>query len=162
MGSLQRGNLIELELDGVYIDRVLDAPILFLKERDGERILPIWIGPPEAMAILLATQGQITERPMTHDLIKVIVETLGGNVQNVVIQEIKDGTFYARIRITRGDSIYEIDARPSDSIAIVLRFGGGIFAEESVIEKGGSFTLDQGLKKNLEKLTPETFGRSKL
>lgn len=162
MGSIKRGNLIEVEVEEVYIDKLLNTPILFLKERAGDRILPIWIGASEAMAISLAIHHQSLERPITHDLMKILIKTLDADIQNVVIQEVKDGTFYARIHIIRNNSIYEIDARPSDSIAIALRFNAGIYVEENVMERGGSFVLEGGLRKNLEKLTPETFGKFKL
>jgi len=162
MGSIKRGNLIEVEVEEIYIDKLLNTPILFLKECAGDRILPVWIGTSEAMAISLAKHHQILERPITHDLVKTLIKILDADIQNVVIQEVKNGTFYARIHITRGNSIYEIDARPSDSIAIALRFNAKIYVEENVMETGGSFILDKGLQKNLEKLTPETFGKFKL
>lgn len=153
---------MEVEVEGVYIDRLLDTPILFLKERAGDRILPVWIGASEAMAILIAMHNQILERPMTHDLMKIIIKTFDADIQNVVVQEVKNGTFYARIHVTRDNTIYEIDARPSDSIAIALRFNARIYVQEDVMETGSSFVLENGLKKNLEKLTPETFGKFKL
>ncbi len=162
MGSIERRNLVEVDIEGVYIDRILDTPILFLKERVGDRILPVWIGASEAMAISLAMHNKILERPMTHDLIKILIRTLDADVQNVVVQEIRDGTFYARIHITKGNTIYEIDARPSDSIAIALRFNARVYVQEEVMKAGSSFVLNEGLKKNLEKLTPETFGKFKL
>ncbi|MCK4256485.1 bifunctional nuclease family protein [candidate division WOR-3 bacterium] len=162
MGGFERGNLVEVEVEGVYIDRLLDTPILFLKERAGDRILPVWIGASEAMAILIAMHNQILERPMTHDLMKIIIKTFDADIQNVVVQEVKNGTFYARIHVTRDNTIYEIDARPSDSIAIALRFNARIYVQEDVMETGSSFVLENGLKKNLEKLTPETFGKFKL
>ncbi|MCK4329937.1 bifunctional nuclease family protein [candidate division WOR-3 bacterium] len=162
MGGFERGNLVEVEVEGVYIDRLLDTPILFLKERAGDRILPVWIGASEAMAILIAMHNQILERPMTHDLMKIIIKTFDADIQNVVVQEVKNGTFYARIHVTRDNTIYEIDARPSDSIAIALRFNARIYVQEDVMETGSSFVLEDGLKKNLEKLTPETFGKFKL
>ncbi len=162
MGGFERGNLVEVEVEGVYIDRLLDTPILFLKERAGDRILPVWIGASEAMAILIAMHNQILERPMTHDLMKIIIKTFDADIQNVVVQEVKNGTFYARIHVTRDNTIYEIDARPSDSIAIALRFNARIYVQEDVMETGSSFVLEDELKKNLEKLTPETFGKFKL
>ena len=151
-----------MKVEGLYIDRILNAPILFLRERNGNRILPVWIGAFEAMAISLVIQHQNTERPMTHDLMKVILKTLDASLQNVVIQEIENGTFYARMRILKGNSIYEIDARPSDSIALALRCDAPIFVEEGVMEEGGSFVFDESLQKNLERLSPEEFGRFKL
>lgn len=154
--------MIEVEVEEVYIDKFLNVPIVFLKERAGDRILPVWIGASEAMAISLAMHHQILERPITHDLIKTLIKTLDADIQNVVIEEVKDGTFYARIHITRDNSIYEIDARPSDSIALALRFNARIYVEGDVMKAGGSFVLEGGLRKNLEKLTPETFGKYKL
>lgn len=162
MGSVEGRNLVEVEVEGVYIDRLLDTPILFLKERAGDRILPVWIGASEATAISLAMHNQVLERPMTHDLIKILIKTLDADVQNIVVQELKNGTFYARIHITKNNAIYEIDARPSDSIAIALRFNARIYVQEEVMVSGSSFVLKEGLKKNLEKLTPETFGKFKL
>jgi bifunctional DNase/RNase len=125
--------LIEMNLAGVRIELPTNQPIVLLREVDGERFLPIWIGQPEAAAIALALQGVVTPRPMTHDLMKNMLEEMAVTVNNISITELREGTFYAIINLQRNGSAYEVSSRPSDAIALAVRLGCKIFANEDVL-----------------------------
>ena len=125
--------LIEMNLAGVRIELPTNQPIVLLREVDGERFLPIWIGQPEAAAIALALQGVVTPRPMTHDLMKNLLEEMAVTVNNIAITELREGTFYAIINLQRNGSAYEVSSRPSDAIALAVRLGCKIFANEDVL-----------------------------
>jgi bifunctional DNase/RNase len=125
--------LIEMNLAGVRIELPTNQPIVLLREVDGERFLPIWIGQPEAAAIALALQGVVTPRPMTHDLMKNMLEEMAVTVNNIAITELREGTFYAIINLQRNGSAYEVSSRPSDAIALAVRLGCKIFANEDVL-----------------------------
>lgn len=125
--------LIEMNLAGVRIELPTSQPIVLLREVDGERFLPIWIGQPEAAAIALALQGVVTPRPMTHDLMKNVLEEVAVTVSNIAITELREGIFYAIINLQRNGSAYEVSSRPSDAIALAVRLGCKIFANEDVL-----------------------------
>ena len=125
--------LIEMNLAGVRIELPTSQPIVLLREVDGERFLPIWIGQPEASAIALALQGVVTPRPMTHDLMKNVLEEVAVTVSNIAITELREGIFYAIINLQRNGSAYEVSSRPSDAIALAVRLGCKIFANEEVL-----------------------------
>src|SRR3989442_13828883 len=108
--------MIELNLVGVRVELPTNQPIVLLREREGERYLPIWIGAMEATAIAFALQGIVTARPMTHDLMKNVLEEIGVRVERIVITELKEGTFYPVIHMARNGSQYEVSSRPSDGI----------------------------------------------
>jgi Uncharacterized conserved protein len=127
--------MIEMELTGVRVELPTNQPIVLLRERGGERYLPIWIGAAEAAAIALSLQGVVTPRPMTHDLLKNILEDLTVEVQRIVVTELRDSTFYATIALQRGTDGFEVSSRPSDAIALAVRMAVPIFAEEGVLEK---------------------------
>src|SRR5436309_15742435 len=112
--------MIELNLVGVRVELPTNQPIVLLKEKDGERFLPIWIGAMEATAIAFALQGIVTARPMTHDLMKNLLEELAVHVERIVITELRDGTFYATIQMQSNGSSYEVSSGPSDAIALAL------------------------------------------
>lgn len=165
MGSEQiRNTMVETKVSGLAFDNVSNTPVVFLKEVNGKRVLPIWIGPNEATAIVMMLQKLPIERPLTHDLMKNIIKGLDADVIKVVVNEIRDNTYYARIYLKRKNSIIEIDARPSDSIAIALRSSAPIYVIEPVFERGGTFTFEEGeeLKRHFEQLKPEDFGKFKL
>src|SRR2546428_1556676 len=113
--------MIEMELAGVRVELPSNQPIVLLREREGERYLPIWIGQSEASAIAIALQGMITPRPMTHDLMKNLLEEMGVHIERILITELKDGTFYATIQMSRNGNAHEISSRPSDAIALAVR-----------------------------------------
>jgi hypothetical protein len=131
--------MVELTLIGVRVELPANQPIVLLKERLGERFLPIWIGAFEATAIAFALQGIETARPMTHDLMKNILDALGVTMTKVVISDLREGTFYADISLKQKGEIYEISARPSDAIALAVRMGVPIFASEHVLTEASVF-----------------------
>ena len=151
---------------GVSFDLVGKQPIVLLKTADGNRYLPIWIGQPEAAAILMKLQGASTPRPMTHDLFAEVLEQLEAQVVRITVTELKDNTFYASITVQQNGSEIEIDSRPSDAIALAVRADAPIFAaasviEESAIEFEGEEVNEEEIvsdfRKFLENVTPDEF-----
>ncbi len=151
---------------GVSFDLVGKQPIVLLKTADGNRYLPIWIGQPEAAAILMKLQGASTPRPMTHDLFAEVLEQLEAQVVRITVTELKDNTFYASITVQQNGSEIEIDSRPSDAIALAVRAEAPIFAaerviEESAIEFEGEEVNEEEIvsdfRKFLENVTPDEF-----
>ncbi|BAT71280.1 conserved hypothetical protein [Thermosulfidibacter takaii ABI70S6] len=142
----------------IILDPFTNSPIVVLKDMEERRALPIWIGLFEANAIAMKLEDVVTPRPMTHDLIANILESLKATVERIVVNDLIENTFYARICLSTPEGTMEIDSRPSDAIAIALRTDAPIFVEEVVLEKAKSFDLsdrDQILKEWLENLTPE-------
>lgn len=127
--------MVKLSLVGVRVELPANQPIVLLKEEDGERFLPIWIGAFEATAIAFALQGVETARPMTHDLFKNVLEDLGISIEQVLINDLVEGTFYAEIKMNREKLEHVISARPSDAIALAVRMEVPIFAEEKVLDE---------------------------
>lgn len=157
--------LIEMTLAGVRIELPTNSPIVLLREAGGERYLPIWIGQPEAAAIAIALQGVVTPRPMTHDLMKSILDEMAVEVDNVAITELRDGTFYAVINMHRNGGSYEVSSRPSDAIALAVRLGCKIFANEDVLSEAAILIPNEGedeeevekFREFLENVNPEDF-----
>jgi hypothetical protein len=125
----------QMQIYGVSFDMVGKQPIVLLKTVDGNRFLPIWIGHPEAAAILMKLQGAQTPRPMTHDLLNDLLEQLEAKCERVSVTELRDNTFYASITISVNGSEIEVDSRPSDAIALAVRCQAPIFAADDVIEE---------------------------
>src|SRR5689334_11234181 len=125
----------EMVIYGVSFDLVGKQPIVLLKTADGNKFLPIWIGHPEAAAILMKLQGASTPRPMTHDLVTAMLGELDAQVVRITVTELKENTFYASITVQQNGSEIEIDSRPSDAIALAVRADAPIFAAEEVIEE---------------------------
>jgi uncharacterized protein len=160
--------LIEMTIKGLMVDPITNMPIVILKDKQGDRVLPIWVGIFEAYAIALQIENIATPRPMTHDLLRNIITDLEGQVDRVVVSDLKDNTFYAIIHLTvRGERI-AIDSRPSDAIALALRTRSPIMVEESVIDnaKTVDFAAERAdsdqLQKWLESLDPEELGKYKM
>jgi bifunctional DNase/RNase len=160
--------LVEMTIKGLMVDPITNMPIVILKDKQGERVLPIWVGIFEANAIALQIENIATPRPMTHDLLRNIISDLDGQVDRIVVSDLKENTFYAIIHLTvKGDPV-AIDARPSDAIALALRTRAPILVEESVIDnaKTVDFTSDRAdnerLQKWLESLDPEELGKYKM
>ncbi len=131
-------DLIKMTLEGVRIEIPSNKPILLLKEENGNRYLPIWIGPYEASAIALELSNIKTPRPMTHDLIMNIINNLEISIDNIEITDIRDNTFYAIINLKKADSkMVKVDSRPSDAIATAVRSKCDIYVKEHVLESGG-------------------------
>jgi bifunctional DNase/RNase len=122
-----------MTLAGVRVELPTNQPIVLLKEDEGERYLPIWIGAAEAAAIAFAIQGVVTPRPMTHDLMKNLLEEVGAEVERIEITELREGTYFANINMKMNGNAYEISARPSDAIALAVRVEAPIFADEEVL-----------------------------
>jgi len=129
----------ELDVVGVRVEMPSNQPIVLLREVDGERYLPIWIGAVEATAIAFAQQGVTPARPMTHDLFKDVLEAVGAQLEQVRITEIRDSTYYAELVFTGG---IRVSSRPSDSIALALRTGTPIFAAEPLLDEVGIIIAD--------------------
>lgn len=124
-----------MSIYGVSFDMVGKQPIVLLKTEDGNKFLPIWIGHPEAAAILMKLQGQETPRPMTHDLFVDLVGQVGATCESVTVTELKDNTFYAQINLQVNGETVEIDSRPSDALALAVRTDAPIYAADDVIEE---------------------------
>jgi len=156
--------MIEVKVVNVAIDVNSKMPVVILKEKSGGKKLPIWIGLFEAQAIALALQDLKPPRPLTHDLTKSLIEKLKGKIEKVVISDLKNNTFYARIMMRKNGEALDIDSRPSDAIALALRFKVPIYIDEIVLDKiaVGSKPIDdkefKEFKKKLKDLKPEDFG----
>jgi uncharacterized protein len=125
----------EMLIYGVSFDLVGKQPIVLLKTADGNKFLPIWIGHPEAAAILMKLQSQAAPRPMTHDLLSDMLDQLGASIVRITVTELRENTFYAQITVAQDGQEIEVDARPSDAIALAIRAEAPIFAADSVIEE---------------------------
>jgi bifunctional DNase/RNase len=169
--------MIEVVVARLGLDSSTNSYVLVLQEKGGDRLLPIWIGQPEAESIVMQMHNLKRVRPLTHDLCKSLIQGLGGQLRRVQITRVEKNTYYAELHIQRGEAVVQIDARPSDSIAIALRFAAPIFAAETLLSnmtietaepeseaettiQGGSPELDaEQLKSYLEQLRPEDFGK---
>lgn len=125
--------MIEVRVQSLGIDQGSKSPVVILQETNGERMLPIWIGPGEASAIAMELAGMKFARPLTHDLAAALIRGLGGALTRVVITRVQENTYFAELVIQRGTEVFSIDARPSDSIAIALRMGARVFTSEELL-----------------------------
>ena len=159
---------IEMTIKGLMVDPITNMPIIILRDKDGQRVLPIWVGIFEANAIALQMENIATPRPMTHDLLRNVIEDMSGTVRKVVVSDLRENTFYALIYVETARDTIAIDARPSDAIALALRTRAPIFVEDLVIDnaKGIDFASDKAdserLQKWLESLDPEELGKYKM
>ena len=124
----------EMKVHGVNLDVITNQPVIILRDEESHRFLPIWIGQFEATSILMEMQGVKPPRPLTHDLLRTIIDNLQASVIQIVINDLKDGTFFAKIHIEKDTAQLEIDARPSDAIALAVRAKVPIFADEKVLD----------------------------
>jgi len=147
--------ITQMKVRGLMFDPYNNAYIVILRVEDNADMLPIWVGKSEASAISFALEGVAAPRPMTHDLMKSVLDAVDAKVISVVITDLNDNTYYAKIHLQYEDSEYSIDSRPSDAIALALRANSPIFASESVLRKQTSEELEQWL----ENLKPEDFGK---
>ena len=147
--------MIELQLVGVRVELPTNQPIVLLKEREGERYLPIWIGAVEATAIALGMQGIETARPMTHDLMRDLLMELGIGVERIVITELRDGTFYAEIEMASNGSRHTVSSRPSDAIALAARLGTPIFASEEVLAEAAMPAAEEADEEEQEEIVDQ-------
>jgi bifunctional DNase/RNase len=154
-----------MEIKGLMLDPSSNVPIVILKEADSQLFLPIWIGVFEANAIALRIEGVEPPRPMTHDLLRSMLEQLGARVEKIVISDLRDNTFFALIHLRREESSITVDARPSDAIALALRTNAPIYVLRTVMEKAQAVDLatqatdEEKLKKWLEQISPEELGK---
>lgn len=171
--------MIEVVVSRLGLDSSTQSYVVILQEKDGERLLPIWIGQPEAESIVMQMHNIKRVRPLTHDLCKSLILGLGGNLRRVQITRVEKNTYYAELDIERGTDMVRVDARPSDSIAIALRLSAPIFASEELLSEvqieeteqesfeseatrsEGELSAEQ-LKEYLERLRPEDFGKFNL
>ena len=159
---------IEMTIKGLMIDPVTNMPIVILKDKEGDRVLPIWVGVFEANAIALQIENIATPRPMTHDLLRNILTEIDADVQRIVVSELKENTFYAMIYLDRAGDLTAVDARPSDAIALALRTKAPIFVEDTVVESAKGLDLSkettdsERLQKWLEGLNPDDLGKYKM
>ena len=159
---------IEMTIKGLMVDPVTNMPIVILRDKDGQKVLPIWVGIFEANAIALQIENIATPRPMTHDLLRNVIQDLQASVQKIVVCDLQDNTFYALIYLSLDGKTVAIDARPSDAIALALRTRAPIFVEDTVIDNAKTFDpapekadADR-LHKWLESLDPDDLGKYKM
>jgi bifunctional DNase/RNase len=129
--------MIEMTIDSIRVSLMNYQRVVILKEKLSDRYLPIWIGPAEADAIAVKLQGVAVPRPLTHDLLNSVIDTLGAVVNSIIVNDLKNDTFYAKVIIDIDGKQVEVDSRPSDALALAVRTGVSIFADESVLDKAG-------------------------
>lgn len=147
--------LVQMKVRGLMFDPYNNAYIIILRGEENDEVLPIWVGKSEANAISLALEGIFTPRPMTHDLIKSVLDRLDAKIISIVVTELNDSTYFSKTHLMYRDSEITIDSRPSDAIALALRADAPIFVSEGVIKKQSAEELDRWL----ENLRPEDFGK---
>ncbi len=138
---MDNGNKVEMKVEGLTLDPITNMPIIILKDGKGKKILPIWVGVFEANAIALEMEKISTPRPMTHDLIKNIIGGLNAEINHVCVSDLKDNTFYAVISVRMNGKDVDIDSRPSDAIAVALRFKAPILVAQKVLDEARSFDI---------------------
>lgn len=157
-----------MKIKGLVVDPISKMPIVVLEDLNNERMLPIWIGVFEANSIALKIENISTPRPMTHDLLKNFLDKIETSVEKIVVNDVKNNTFFALIYCRYNDQIITIDSRPSDAIALALRVDAPIFVNDEVVRKAHSLKFSENLedseklKKWLENLTPENLGKYKM
>ncbi len=129
--------MIEMTVDSIRVSLMNYQRVVILKEKTSDRYLPIWIGPAEADAIAVKLQGVSVPRPMTHDLLNTIVDVLGASINSIIVSDLKNDTFYAKVVLNVDGGQMEVDSRPSDAIALAVRVDAPIYAEEGVLDKAG-------------------------
>jgi bifunctional DNase/RNase len=159
---------IEMTIKGLMVDPFSNTPIVILRDKEGQRVLPIWVGVFEANAIAQQIENVAPPRPMTHDLLRNVIRDLNATVEKIVVCDLQENTFYAMIHLVLNGESVAIDARPSDAIALALRTRSPIFVEDSVIDhaKTVDFASDRAdterLQKWLESLDPDDLGKYKM
>jgi bifunctional DNase/RNase len=158
---------IEMTIKGLMVDPITNMPIIILRDKEGQKVLPIWVGVSEANAIALQIENISTPRPMTHDLLRNVIADLKASVQKIVVCDLQDNTFYALIYLSLHGETLAVDARPSDAIALALRTRAPIFVEDAVIDNAKmDISAEQAdsdrLQKWLESLDPDDLGKYKM
>jgi len=162
-------SMIEAKVNGLALDMMTNSPVVILSSSDSsDRLLPIWIGHYEALAIAMELSGVASRRPLTHDLLRSVIDSMGGKVQKVEVTELKEQTFYAKIYIKMNGSILNVDARPSDSIALALKAKVPLYVAEELFQlkredkSGHDLSDPETLKERLKRINPEDFGKYSL
>ena len=161
-------SMIEMNIKGLMVDPITNMPIIILRDSEGQKVLPIWVGVFEANAIALQIENIQTPRPMTHDLLRNIIQDLKASVQKIVVCDLQENTFYALIYLSLNGDTVAIDARPSDAIALALRTRAPILVDEKVIDHAKTVDLSNEkqdsdrLQQWLESLDPEEMGKYKM
>ena len=168
--------MIQVKVQSLGLDQATKSPVVILQEAEGSRVLPIWIGPAEASAIAMELAGMKFSRPLTHDLFPALIRGLGGTLTRVLITRVQDNTYYAEMVIRRGEEVFSVDARPSDSIAIALRLQAELYTSDELLSgtavqfspmeeedaeeapEEPKLSAEQ-LKEHLKKMNPEDLGR---
>jgi bifunctional DNase/RNase len=150
--------MIEMTIDSIRVSLMNYQRVVILKEKMSDRYLPIWIGPSEADAIAVKLQGVAVPRPLTHDLLSSIIDTLGATVNSIIVNDLKNDTFFAKVILETEGKQVEVDSRPSDALALAVRTGVTIFADESVLDKAG-ILLDGETGKPIFEEQDETGGK---
>jgi bifunctional DNase/RNase len=156
---------VEMKIKGLMVDPVTNMPIVILKDESDDRVLPIWVGIFEANAIALRIEDIETPRPMTHDLLRNLLESLQASVEKVVVTDLKDNTYFAQIHLQVDGSERHVDARPSDAIALALRVEAPIYVEQEVLDQSSALDQDgaptdsERLRRWFEGLDPEDFSK---
>ncbi len=153
--------LVQVEIASFAMDTSRNSPVVILKEVSGKRTLPVPVGPLEASAIAIESLNVTPEKPLTIDLVRIILEQLGGKLTRVVIYDIQEQSILSRLQVTDGNSMIFIDCRTSDALALALRCGTSIFVKESVMEKGisGNMSEKEKLRNNISSIDTIEFGR---
>lgn len=167
-------NFVEVKVDGLALDMTTNSPVVILSPSGINKVLPIWIGHAEAWGIAMELSGVKPKRPMTYDLMKSMLSTVQVTIERIEVTELKEQTFYARIHLRRNGEKFEIDARPSDSIAMALKMGARIFVNEQLFNLDAAAESDQApdvppmstdpesLRERLRRINPEDFGNYSL
>jgi uncharacterized protein len=156
--------LIEMAIKGLMLDPITNLPIVLLRDLDNQRVLPIWVGPVEANAIALQVENVAPPRPMTHDLLRNLLQELGATLARVIIADLRDNTFFAYLELRRGSETILVDARPSDALALSIRTKSPVFVDDKVLEQAKSVDASseqanqERLQKWLESLDPDEMG----
>ncbi len=160
--------LVPMTIKGLMVDPVTNTPIVLLKEEAGDRVLPIWVGVFEANAIALQIENVTAQRPMTHDLLRDVIDALKGRLEQVIVSDLRDSTFFASLHIRVAAGLNIVDARPSDAIALALRARAPILVAEHVLEQASQSDITpkaadrERLQKWLENVDPDELGRWKM
>lgn len=152
--------MIEMTIDSIRVSLMNYQRVVILKEKSADRYLPIWIGPAEADAIAVKLQGVNVPRPLTHDLLTSVIDTLGATINSIVVTDLKNDTFYAKIFLNVDSGEMDVDSRPSDALALAVRVEAPIFVEESVMDKAG-ILLDKDTGKPIVDETEGINGKQK-
>lgn len=158
--------LVKAKISGLALDITTNSPVVTLSPEDSQKVLPIWIGHYEAWAIGMEISGVESKRPLTHDLLYSVIKSLGGEIEKVCVVDLKEQTFFAKIYIVANGTTYEIDARPSDSLALALKAKAPIYVEEDLFrikdETPGGIPDQETLRDRLRRMNPEDFGKYQL